>query len=175
MGAYNTNMYSIYDLSFRDPDLNLAYLLQHTADVWWKAIELKFYDNRISLQQWRLLNVLKYHKGSITPAEISRCLFRKSQTVTSEINDLVEKGYVEKTVDPINKKRVRIQMTESGHRVFQENEDWIAVTRKELSSCFSPDELEQFQDYLKKLRDWILDIIGVDLLEPLDDFQASIK
>lgn len=165
----------IYNLRFSNPAYNMLYLIMRISDSQWRSLEERLDDEDISLPQFRLLTVLRHHDKPLTPAELSRCVFRESQTITFTLNDLRKKGYIERLPDHKDKRLVKIQINESGKQLLKKHDRWIATTVSEITSCFSTDEFKLFGECLNKLQEKVFQLSGIDLVKPLDEFDGRIN
>lgn len=166
---------TIYDLQYANPTYNIFFLLLQTSDLINRNIEERLYeeDDNITLAQLRLLLVLKRHNRPLTSAELSRCSFRKSQTITHTLNQLAKSGYVELTRDQKDKRLMLIHITDKGEQLLKKHLKWMSKSINEMVSCFSAEDIKQAQDYLDKFRHWLFKLSGVDLLEPVSEFDGS--
>ena len=131
----------LHDLNFSDPGYQLTYLIHQVGEATWRAIEERLIDEHITLSQLRMLIIVNYSDTPLTPAEICRLIFRESQTITSSLSQLQKKGYVQKVADTEDKRKVRIQLTESGKQLVEKHNQWISDALSGSVSLFSKEEL----------------------------------
>ena len=160
----------IHDLRFSEPAYNTIYLFLQTSVAIWRTLELELSKEDVTLEQFRLLLIVGHHERLLTPAEICRYIFRESQTVTNTLNHLEKDGYVKKVKDQNDKRKVRIQITERGKQLLEKYDQWVAPSANEIISCFSKEELQQFEEYLKRLREWVFQLLGIGLVAPIGKF-----
>ncbi len=165
----------IHDLRFSDPGYNMLYLFLQTSTAIWRTIEVGLSEEHVTLAQLRLLLIVRHHDKPLTPAELCRCVFRESQTVTIALNHLENNGYVKKVKDQNDKRKVRIQITERGKQLLKKHDQWIASSANEIVSCFSKEELQQFEEYLKRLREWVFQLFGIGLVEPIGESYGTMQ
>lgn len=156
---------SIYESYYSDPPYNVLLLLARTNEVINRSLEAELNEEEVTLAQLRLLLILSRHDRPLTPAELGRHLFRKSQTITIILNNLEKRGYVEIVGDQKDKRLVRVHMTEKGEHLLNKHSQWISKVVNEIVSCFSEDELQQFKGYLERLHNWSFQLYGIDLVE----------
>lgn len=166
---------SLYDLQYSNPNYNIFFLLLQTSDLINRIIEERLYeeDTNITLAQLRLLLVLKRHNRPLTSAELSRCSFRKSQTITHTLNHLAKSGYVELTRDQKDKRLMMIHVTDLGEQLLKKHLKWMSKAINEMVSCFSVGDIKQAEDYLERFRHWLFQLSGMELLEPVPEFDGS--
>lgn len=164
---------SIYEPHYSDPAYDVLLLLAQTSDVIYRSLEAELNGEDVTLAQLRLLLVLSRHDRPLTPAELCRYLFRKSQTITTILNNLEKRGYVKMVGDQKDKRLVRVHTTEKGKQLLNKHSQWISKTVNEILSCFSEDELQQFKGYLKRLHYWAFQLYGIELVEPMPGFDST--
>jgi DNA-binding MarR family transcriptional regulator len=155
---------SIYKPHYSDLTYDVLLLLAQTSDVIYRSLEAELDEKDITLAQLRLLLVLSRKDRPLTPAELCRYLFRKSQTMTNMLNRLEERGYVEIMRDQKDKRLVMVHMTDKGQQLLNTHTQWISKAADEIVSCFSEDELQQFKEYLTRLHHWSFRLFGVELV-----------
>ena len=160
----------VYDLRHFEPSIRLIYTITQASNAIWKILEEHIDDIDINIAQFRILNVLLFHNQPLAPAEICHCLHKESQTITVSINRLIEKGYVQKTKDEYDKRYVRIHITEKGKELLYKYNQRLINLVKEISDCFSDPEVQQFSNSLDKLYDRVFQILGVDIVQPINGF-----
>lgn len=112
----------------------------------------------ISPTQAGILYMVKNSTSPMTPAQISRGLFRQPNTVLLLLRRMEERGLVTQTKDLERKNLVRLRLTEKGEKVYHQSR----LTRdsiREIMSCLSRRERSNLQAYLKKLQTEAIGII----------------
>ena len=171
---------SIYDLHYSNPTYNMFFLLLQTSDLIYRILEERIdeEDEDITLAQLRLLLVLSRHNKPLTSAELSRYTFRKSQTITTTLSQLKRNGYVEVVGDRKDKRMGRVRITELGEQLLKKHIRWLTPAMRGMVSCLSKEELQKFDDYLIRLRYWLLQLSGMDLIQPalgFNDADGNLK
>jgi DNA-binding MarR family transcriptional regulator len=87
----------------------------------------------------------------ITQDKLSRLLFLNPSNITRALVQLEKKGYVRKTSSEFDKRTRRLYPTDKALKIVDEiqniEHDWCDI----LSEHFTPEELDQFQDYIKRI------------------------
>jgi DNA-binding MarR family transcriptional regulator len=65
-----------------------------------------------------------YHRGRCTVGEIAEGLFLAMPTVSELIDKLVERGLVERGVNPADRRQVHVWLNEEGIAIGREMRDW---------------------------------------------------
>jgi len=132
--------------------MQLWALLHLVRDAIAKSHQNQLRETGISIVQAGVLHFVKSAEGPVTPADISRCLFREQNTIFTLIKQMEKKGLLTKTKDMERKNMARIVLTEKGeeaHRQALENRQAIA----DIMSCLSPKDCDSLRICLEKLRE----------------------
>ena len=116
-------------------------------------------DVGVTFMQAAVMVIVKNVKGPITPAEISRWLFREPQAVSSMLNQMERKGLLRKAKDLERKNMVRVELTEKGEKVYHRSLE-KTETLREIMSCLTKKERYNLERYLLKLRTQALKTLG---------------
>lgn len=91
----------------------LAYLLQRTSNLVTTQFHEALRFRGISKSRWRLLIWLE-DGGSYTVTELTHALMSEQPTVTKLVNAAAKEGYVRKTTDKTDGRKVRVSITPKG-------------------------------------------------------------
>jgi DNA-binding MarR family transcriptional regulator len=116
-------------------------------------------DVGATVVQAGVMVVVKTVKGPVTPAEISRWLFREPQSVSYLLNQMERKGLLKKVKDLQRKNMVRVELTKKGERVYLRSLE-KTVTLREIMSCLTKKERANLERCLLKLRAQALKTLG---------------
>jgi DNA-binding MarR family transcriptional regulator len=105
----------------------------------------------ISMMQGAVLFFVKNAKEPVTPAQISRWLFREPLTISQLLIRMEKHGLVKRTKDLDRKNMLRITLTEKGEQAYQKQTEMRVVSR--ILSTLSTEELDKLGASLRKLRD----------------------
>jgi DNA-binding MarR family transcriptional regulator len=86
-----------------------------------------------------------------TPTELSRFHNVNKNTISSLLNGLEEQGYISRSIDPTDKRIFRIQLTEAGRKIVQEQAPVRIRHLNQLVSGLTTEEQEQLIGLLGKL------------------------
>src|SRR4030066_1862107 len=87
------------ELSGVDRDYNLWVLLHQVSDIIFNAREAKLQKHGSPATQAEFLFVIKAIGDKVTPAQISRMMFRRPHSVSGIIERMKKAGLVKKTKD----------------------------------------------------------------------------
>ena len=139
----------------RDQERELWGLLRQAAHAMDRAREDELRPIGISMTQAAILYIVKVVEGPVTPAQISRWIFREPHSVSGLLNRMEKQGFVKRVKDLERKNVIRVAITEKGEEAYRRSKDMKAI-RKTLS-CLSPEERDSLRAYLERLRNSALD------------------
>ncbi len=157
---------------FREnPQLKKWRLLHHTVIEVNKARQKELRQYNITTSQAAVLDCIKYHNNDATLTQVARWLLRESQSVSTLVSRMDNRGIIKKSVDPNRKNVIRISMTNKGEELYNQVAKRESV--KDILSSLSQEELQLFESCLKKIRDaarmHISKLIYQDIMSPSSD------
>jgi len=108
-----------------------------------------FSNSRLSAQKGRIIAMIK-HNGEMSPSCIAYKLSLTRATVTQQINELEQCGYILKVEDKNDKRKVLLRLTKEGENEFIFLDKTITQIEKDISSIYTKDEQKQFDELLSK-------------------------
>ena len=136
---------------FRDnPELETWRLLHNTVLEANKARQKELSQYNISTSQAAVLDCIKYHNNDATLTQVARWLLRESQSISTLVSRMENRGIIRKSIDPNRKNVIRISMTNKGEELYKQVVKRESVVN--ILSTLSQKELQQFTSYLKKIR-----------------------
>lgn len=139
------------------PDADLSYALDDQPGfllrVALKAHTTVFTANMIdnlTPPQFSTLAKLK-EVGPCSQNYLGRLIYYDSATITGVINRLKNRGLIESIVDPLDRRRVAIDLTESGRAVAEKAIAAVKEISRETFSPLSPSEHTTLTALLKKV------------------------
>lgn len=109
-------------------------------------------DIEISSGQGRILFVL-WKEDHLTVGEISRQTSLAKNTVSIVIDGMVQKGLLERTINPKNRRQTIISLTEYAKSMREKYEAVSEQMGVLFYQGFSEKELKEFEGYLVRIRD----------------------
>ena len=94
-------------------------LLRQTADSVYKAREAELKKYHLSPEQAAALVCIQSLDNQATPAELSRWLFRKRNSITILLKRMEKLGLINKRVNKNRKNSVKIGLTEKGYEAYK--------------------------------------------------------
>lgn len=133
-----------------DRDRQLWKLLSETYHTMWRSREKELDAAGISMIQSGVLLLVSNSQEPVTPAILSRFLYREPHTISGLLTRMEKQGLVERVKDLKRKNQVRIVLTEKGKKAY-ERQNRTGVTSKILSTL-TPEERAGFTACLDKLK-----------------------
>lgn len=115
----------------------------------------------ISSGQGRILFVL-WKKDHLTVSEISRQTSLAQNTVSIVIDGMVQKGLLERNINPENRRQTIISLTEHAKSMREKYEAVSEQMGILFYQGFSEKELREFEGYLVRIRDTLIKIDSGD-------------
>jgi DNA-binding MarR family transcriptional regulator len=95
-----------------------------------------------------LLNV---PKNGVAVTHLGPILGLSSRSLSRSLNNLEEKGWIERRADPQDKRMVRVFLTPLGLRCRKEASQTVKAFHRFLQSKWSPEQWELLQNMLKQM------------------------
>lgn len=89
-----------------------------------------------------------------TASELAELLGVSKPAVTLKINDLVKQGAVIRSVNSADRRRTDLRLSESMQKTIELYDRVFAGIEKQLQTCYSTAQLEQFAEILHTLGDF---------------------
>ena len=142
-----------------DRDYELWVLLHQTSDIIARARDDELRGFGVSEVQAAVLFVVKNAQVPVTPAEISRWLFREPHTVSGLLNRMVKQGLIKKEKNLERKNLIRVTLTKKGEEAYQRSEEQRGIQK--ILSTLSQKERDNLRAHLGKLRSKGLKELGL--------------
>jgi MarR family transcriptional regulator, organic hydroperoxide resistance regulator len=107
----------------------------------------------LSLAQYHVLEPLL--DGPLTTGQAAVAAGVASPTATRVLDGLVERGYVERTGDPADRRAVLVSLTAPGRRATLAKRREISEVRGRIAEVFDEDEQRQAADLLRRMAEVI--------------------
>ena len=136
----------------------LSHLLRQTADCVYKAREAELKKYKLTPEQAGALVCIRSLGNKATPAELSRWLFRKRNSITVLLNRMQKLGLVDKKVNKDRKNSITVSLTKKGYDAFNSSIEFQAFhhitdalprkKRKQLWLLLQTIRLKVFKDLM---------------------------
>lgn len=145
------------DFYDQTPDANLLATeavmnTMRTADLLFDQIGRLLRPLNVSAAGGLALGVLR-DRGAMSPSELGERLIVTRATVTGVVDSLERRGFVRRSPDPIDRRRLVIGITPAGLAVVQELRTIIHRNEKAWLSTLSEPELHSYIEQLHRIQD----------------------
>ena len=113
--------------------------------------------NDVSIKEMHTIDVIG-ETPNATPSDISRELMVTLGTVTTSLNNLERKGYVERTRSDIDRRVVHLSLTKSGRLLYRLHRRFNNSMLDKIIAGMSRDEIQVMQKGLKNLYQFLEDL-----------------
>jgi DNA-binding MarR family transcriptional regulator len=141
-----------------DAYFQLWVLIAQTKDAILRARERDYARYGITNERRAVLYTIQKNGGQTTPVEIARHLFRELHTVTEMLKRMEASGLVER-YEGSGRSKVEVRLTDKGLDVF--NQSRLNQTDERIFSVLTKKEREQLESLLLKLRNKVLEDLGI--------------
>lgn len=148
-----------------DEYFDLWNALSETRDAIVRVREIEASQSGISTAQTKLLFFVQAVDGPVTPAQLSRLLFRESQSVSGILTRMEKQGLVKRVKDLDRKNQVRVVITEKGRQAYSQSIRRKSIQR--IMSSLSEEDRQRLKSYLQILKDEAIKELARVRLEPL--------
>ncbi len=132
-------------------EAGLIALLDESSHASNRVIENSFRSMGVSMMQAGVLLVITTARQPVTPADLSRWLFREPHTIFALLKQMEKRGLIRKVKDLQRKNMVRIEMTDEGKKIIHKTGPTLKVIN-EITSCLSEAERAELASYLGRIR-----------------------
>lgn len=114
--------------------------------------ELKDKSNEkgISFHQIHVLSVLSKN-SSLNQQDISDRMGFDKSSITRAIKQCIKDGYVNRERDKVDKRAFNVFLTSKGRKKIEETNEILINWSNQAIKGFSPEELDEFINYLKRI------------------------
>ena len=156
----------MYDYQFADDAFAVWVLIHQTWRAMRKSEERLLAKTGLTPEKNELLWVASDHPSPLIPAQISRALFRESQTVAGLLTRMEREGLVTRVPQRKGRPFTEVKMTAKGQELRNQAKESDLAHISKIMSCLSAEEVKQLTQLLRKIRQNALDELRIELLPP---------
>ncbi|WP_447635505.1 MarR family winged helix-turn-helix transcriptional regulator [Flavobacterium microcysteis] len=105
---------------------------------------------KITIDQWLIIKAIMENPG-ISQQEIGEKVFKDNASVTRIIELLVKSEYLEREVNPDDRRKSNLNVTDEGKSIIKKVHSLVLENRKTALAGILPEELEIMNKTLKKI------------------------
>jgi MarR family transcriptional regulator for hemolysin len=158
----------VYDYQFPDSYQTAFVQLRQTSSAIYKLAERKLAKIGLTPIKVYVLWLCREYDGPLTPAEISRSLFRESQTIAGLLARMEKEGLVRRIPKRKGHPFTEVQITEKGKEAWYKGVKVAMAVAEDTMSPLPAEELEQLGELLRKLRQKALGELREELMPQPD-------
>jgi DNA-binding MarR family transcriptional regulator len=143
----------MYDYMFSHEAFTTSVLLEQAWQTMYNTLESKLAKTDLTPQQAYVLWFCKYYPPPLTPAEIARMLFRKSQSIAGLLARMEREGLVKRVPKRKGHPFTEVQITAEGEKRLRDGRKVILAYAEKFMSSLSAEEDEQLRKLLRKVRE----------------------
>ncbi len=152
----------MYDFRFSDSAFATHTLLRQAWIAVNKAMEYRLAKVGLAPEKLAVLWACRDYPGQLTPAEISRLLFREPQTISGLLNRMEREGLIKRILRRKGKPFTEVKITPKGEEAIGPALSVHKALIAELASNLSAEQQEKLQDSLRALRDKALETLHLE-------------
>ncbi len=143
----------IQQSKFKDQYHKLGVNVIYSAS-WISAVNLKVLKQfNLSIQQFNILRILKgRHPEPATVKLLTERMIDKMSNASRLVEKLKQKGFVERTSCPKDRRQVDIAITEKGIDIVDQSSKFLEKELKSTLGNLTKSEAQQLNDLLDKMR-----------------------
>ena len=92
-----------------------------------------------------------HERGQLSQNRLGRLTAMDPATIQGVTRRLYDRGYLDRTPDPNDRRRMVLKLTPEGHGVVERLLDRIDTVNGQILAPLAPDEQEQFRSLLKRI------------------------
>jgi DNA-binding MarR family transcriptional regulator len=105
----------------------------------------------VTALQYTALSVLE-RRPTMSASDLARASFVRAQSTADLVAALTRRGLIERSVDPSNRRRLLISLTEEGYAFLAEYDPLVAEVEEQMLRELAPAEREDFRRFLVSAR-----------------------
>ena len=152
----------MYDFRLADPALMTFGILRQTWAALNKAAETRLAKAHLTPEKVAVLWACRDYPGTVTPAELSRLVFRENQTVAGLLNRMEKEGLVKRVPKRKGHPFTEVKLTAKGEKACGPGIQVMKGVVKDLVATMPQNKQEQLQKLLLELRDRALDDLHME-------------
>jgi DNA-binding MarR family transcriptional regulator len=128
-----------------------TWLLGQTSTQGHRLIGERMHAAGVTSRSYYSLLVALAESGPTSQADLGRRIGLDRSDVTAAVTDLEERGYLERTPDPADRRRNLVHLTDSGEGFLAGLDKEVVAAQEELLAPLSPAERETLMEMLGRI------------------------
>lgn len=112
--------------------------------------KLRQHGFKITIDQWLVIKCI-LENPTITQHELSELVFKDNASVTRIIDLLIKAGYLEKEINPEDRRKLMLHVTNAGEAIIKDVHEVVLQNRSKALNGIDKKELEIADAVLRKI------------------------
>lgn len=112
--------------------------------------QIKSKGLNITIDQWLVLKSLK-ENPDLNQAELAEKVFKDNASITRIIDLLVKSGYVEREINPNDRRKFNLNITSIGNKILTETHNVVLQNRKTALNSIAENDIQIMSETLQKI------------------------
>ena len=131
-------------------EMNISYLLRVISIKLKNKADSSISDLGLNAQQGHAIAYINSHEGMIQ-RELSEAFNKRDASITSMLQGLEKKGYIERRIPKDNEREKRLYVLPKGKELIDIFSDRFDEQENDITNCLTADEIETLKRILIKL------------------------
>ena len=153
----------MYEYQFSDASYTAWTQFRQSWAATYRAVERSLTKTGLTPIKVNVLWFCKTMPGPLTPAELSRLLFRESQTIAGLLARMEKEGLIERVPKRKGRPFTEVKITAKGEELLRPAREAVCPLIARIMSSLSVEEHDQFQNLLLKVRRKALEELHIEL------------
>lgn len=130
----------------------IFYNIDHSIRLYRMYAQKKLREHgfKITIDQWLVIKCI-LENPTITQHELSELVFKDNASVTRIIDLLIKANYLEKEINPDDRRKFMLQVTKSGEEIIKNVQEIVLQNRNKALKGIDTKELEIADAVLRKI------------------------
>ncbi|MEO1344883.1 MAG: MarR family transcriptional regulator [Pseudomonadota bacterium] len=134
-----------------DADLRHAWRINFVANFFTGPVYRNLSDKfGITRPEFVILYCLRHMPGLVAQ-DICRVTGQPKNSISRAVSDLLKKGYVQRSIDPEDKRAKPLTLTEAGRTILDNLSPIVKVRQDAMRAALTDNEMAQFDRLIRKL------------------------
>ena len=156
----------MYDFTFPESSLTTFTMLRQTWAAINKVAETRLAKVGLTPEKVAVLWACRDYPGILTPAEISRLVFRENQTVAGLLNRMESEGLVKRIPKRKGHPFTEVKLTPRGEQACAPGIEIMKNVVMEMMAGLPENKQKQLRDLLQPLREKSLQSLYIEPIKP---------
>lgn len=113
-------------------------------------------DEVSRIHSWILHYIIRHEGQDVFQKDVEKALALTRSNVSKAVDQMVQKGLILRSPVEYDARLKKLTLTDKAWELHRQIEENIAVLEGELTEGFTPEELEQFREYLHRITENVL-------------------